>query len=310
MANDSQESRNAFRGTIVTLGLRILSFVCTQVTLRFLDPTTLGKANIQLELLLTTILFLSREGFRLALTRNLSPENWNVAWLTIPVVTVIAGCALVWHLYVATDSDYRIAGILYCIGSWIEGCAEPAVLHFLRNMDTAKRSSAEALGTLVKAVATVAGLKYFGAQSVTAFGMSQLLYACTYSTYLYWNVWYSLRKPSASFDIPTCSKIFSFTLQGIFKHLLTEADKIVLTTLSDSYNQGVYAMVSKSMMPTRSLPLVAKLHHFFLPDRGAPMGDWPLEYCCNHWKKTRGFCSVVWQCETQSVIWNNPSQYS
>lgn len=244
MKSNSQDSRNAFRGTIITLGLRLLSFVCTQVTFRFLDPTTLGKANIQLELLLTSVLFLSREGFRLALTRNLSPDNWNVAWLTIPVVTIIASITLLWHLYVATDPDYRTAGILYCIGSWIEGCAEPAVLHFLRNMDTAKRSSAEALGTMVKAIATVAGLNYFGSQSVTAFGVSQLLYASTYAAYLYWNAWHSMRKPSKRFDKPTCSKVLSFTLQGIFKHLLTEADKIVLTTLSNSYNQGVYALVS------------------------------------------------------------------
>jgi oligosaccharide translocation protein RFT1 len=215
--------------------------------LRFVDGSTLGKANVQLELLLTTVLFLSREGFRLALTRNLSPESWNVAWLTIPLVTLIASAALVVHILIANnqeDSDYKVAGILYCIGSWIEGCAEPAVLHFLRNMDTPKRSSAEALGTLVKAVTTVAGLSYFGSQSVTAFGLSQLMYAITYTSYLYWNAMPSLQKPSKSFDLPTCYKIFTFSLQGILKHLLTEADRIVLTTISNSYNQGIYAMGS------------------------------------------------------------------
>jgi oligosaccharide translocation protein RFT1 len=33
-----------------------------------------------------------------------------------------------------------------------------------------------------------------------------------------------------------------YTVQGFFKHLLTEADKIVLTTMAVSYDQGVYAM--------------------------------------------------------------------
>eukprot|EP00980_Cylindrotheca_fusiformis_P011919 scaffold2830_cov131-Cylindrotheca_fusiformis.AAC.40 len=244
MATSSHDSRNALRGSLLTLGLKLISFLCTQATLRFLDPATLGKANIQLDLLLTTVLFLSREGFRLALTRNLSPEAWNVAWLTIPVVTLVAGCALLWHLHIATDPDYRTAGILYCIGSWIEGCAEPAVLYFLRNMDTAKRSSAEALGTLVRSIATVAGLRRFGAQSVTAFGVSQLLYALTYAIYLYRHAWQHIQMPSKTYDMPTCTSILSFTLQNVFKHVLTEADKIVLATLSNSYNQGVYAMGS------------------------------------------------------------------
>jgi oligosaccharide translocation protein RFT1 len=35
-----------------------------------------------------------------------------------------------------------------------------------------------------------------------------------------------------------------FTIQGFFKHLLTEADRIVLAAVSDNYNQGVYAMGS------------------------------------------------------------------
>ncbi|CAJ1940300.1 unnamed protein product [Cylindrotheca closterium] len=248
----TEDSRAALRGTFFTFGLRLISFACTQVTLRYLDPTALGRASIQLELLLTTVLFFSREGFRLALTRNLTAESWNVAWLTIPLVSLVAGLALVWHLsrtlYSGSagevDSDYVMAGALYCLASWIEGCAEPAVLHFLRRMDTPKRSSAEALGTMAKAFATVVGLQYLGPTSVTAFGLSQLLYSLTYAIYLYWNAWNTLPMPNRTFDGATCSRAFQFTLQGVFKHLLTEADKIVLTTLSDSYNQGVYAMGS------------------------------------------------------------------
>ena len=69
----------AARGTLSTLVLRLISFVCTQLTIRALDPSTLGT-NIQLELLLTTILFISREGFRLALTQNVVPETWTVGF--------------------------------------------------------------------------------------------------------------------------------------------------------------------------------------------------------------------------------------
>jgi oligosaccharide translocation protein RFT1 len=246
---DSKEipaARAAARGTLVTLLLRLISFACTQWTFRVLDPSTLGKANIQLELLLTTVLFVSREGFRLSLTRNIAPENWSVAWLTIPLVTVVACGALAWHLHVSSDADYRMAGILYCLASWIEGCAEPAVLYCLRRMDVPTRASAEGLATVGKTLATVLALRHMLQESpVTAFGISQLVYACIYTSFLYWKTWSVLTFPSwSSFDRPTCSLTVIFTLQGFFKHLLTEADRIVLATVSDSYDQGVYAMGS------------------------------------------------------------------
>jgi hypothetical protein len=83
--NDADENENstetvtraAAKGTLSTLILRLISFGCTQLTIRALDPSTLGT-NIQLELLLTTVLFISREGFRLALTQNVVAENWTV----------------------------------------------------------------------------------------------------------------------------------------------------------------------------------------------------------------------------------------
>jgi oligosaccharide translocation protein RFT1 len=269
----------AARGTLLTLLLRVISFVCTQWTLRLVDPATLGKVNIQLELILTTVLFISREGFRLALTRNIAPTNWNVAWLTIPVVTLVAGGALGWHVWMvgaATtaasaeqerqqeaaakdyDLDYFQAGILYCLASWIEGCAEPAVLYCLRRMDVAARVAAEGLATVVKTLATVIILQpsithhLSDDWPVTALSIAQLLYAVTYAIFLYSRTLPAMHSkglfPSFSsfsnLDMATISLTFVFTLQGFFKHLLTEADRIVLSTVSDNYDQGVYAMGS------------------------------------------------------------------
>src|SRR5581483_10477027 len=49
---------------------RLATFVLHQIVLRYTDPATFGIASVQLELLLATILFLSREGFRCALLRG------------------------------------------------------------------------------------------------------------------------------------------------------------------------------------------------------------------------------------------------
>jgi oligosaccharide translocation protein RFT1 len=267
----------AARGTLLTLLLRLVSFGCTQYTLRLVDPATLGKVNIQLELLLTTVLFISREGFRLALTRNITPANWTVAWLTLPVVTGVAGCAVAWHVWFVGsrkyglddddngtsegDPDYFQAGLFYCLASWVEGCAEPAVLYCLRRMDIATRVKAEGLATLMKTFGTVVMLQpsLLGRilakdWPVTALSLAQLLYAMTYAIFLYSKTFSALFPKNQSFppwslsyshlDWPSISLTMVFTLQGFFKHLLTEADRIVLTAVSGNYDQGVYAMGS------------------------------------------------------------------
>lgn len=239
-------TRAAARGTLATFLLRILSFLCTQWTLRILDPTTLGRASIQLELMLTTVLFLSREGFRLALTRD-TGNNESVIWLSVPSVTLVSLVALFYHLSRVSDTedkDYRLSGILYCIASCIEGLAEPAVLVALRRLQVTKKASAEGIATVAKTMATVVALSYLQESwPVTAMGVAQLTYAIVYFSYLYLNV--SVGRPVLrDWDSHTCYMVLVFTGQGIFKHCLTEADRIALSALSDSYDQGVYAMGS------------------------------------------------------------------
>ena len=46
------------------------------------------------------------------------------------------------------------------------------------------------------------------------------------------------------FHRPTLWLAFSVTGQSLFKHLLTEGDKFVLTVLTTPYTQGIYAVVS------------------------------------------------------------------
>ncbi|KAJ1650639.1 Oligosaccharide translocation protein rft1 [Dispira simplex] len=54
---------------------RFITFTLNQLLIRFTDPRTLGIVSIQFELLLATILFLSREGICCALLRSPSEEQ-------------------------------------------------------------------------------------------------------------------------------------------------------------------------------------------------------------------------------------------
>lgn len=350
----------AARGTLISIILRIASFLLSQLTVRFVSASALGKASIPLELLLGTALFVGREGFRLALTKEVSEHDSivnddvgdkdyddnernknqsnmkhknemhthqkivNVSWLSIPTGAVLSIAALIMHLHSCkylslpqTDAatsddlaklnafDYKIAGMLFCLASFVESLAEPLIIRCLQEMDVATKAKAEGVALLCKAVSCF-GVLYITASSwfqnlvdvhfmhptkidygfdlkiqenpdagnnhfaVTAFGVSQLVYAIVYTAIIYrrgmlavggirWpkRIQTPIRNPyrnasksrivSSVFqnlDMKTLRLVIIFTLQGILKHGLTEADKIVLSSLAGSYDQGVYALAA------------------------------------------------------------------
>ena len=254
----------AARGTLFTLVLRIFSFLSSQITFRLVDVASLGKASIELELISSTILFFSREGFRLALTKQeyATPQLWNTAWCTVIAHSILAFLGATWLLYSYSsnnnnndpnnddndnyiDTDYQIAGLLYCTAAWIEGWAEPRVLWCLRTLNISTKASAEGIGTLIKTLSTVTCLLAYPTYPVTAFGIGQLSYALGLNLFLFRatpNVPYPSFKDGL--DYPTLKLTGIFTLQGILKHLLTEGDRIVLSTLANHYHQGIYAIAS------------------------------------------------------------------
>ena len=263
-------TRKAIQGTLLGIGMKILSFVLSQMTIRLVDPVLFGMAAIKLDLLLSSILFLSREGFRLALTRNdnstkkMDMKNQtpdmviDVAWLTVPVGIVLSFAALLIHLKSCDpfQIDYQMAGCLYCFAAMVESFAEPLViLYAFREMDVKTRAAAEASAALVKAMCIVGLLSFafsnghsnthqwLSKYPVTVFGIGQLLHSIVLCSVYYVRKWNMLCFPTkASFDGPTLRLAGVFSIQGIFKHALTEGDRIILTALAQGYDQGVYAM--------------------------------------------------------------------
>ncbi len=114
------------------LGSRVFSFVLNQALLRIASPSAFGTATIQFELLLNTILFLSREGVRTALLRVNAPETQHANVAFIPF---LLGCPIALTtscLYVAYAGEetsiqpyFREAVLLYVVGALIELMKEP-----------------------------------------------------------------------------------------------------------------------------------------------------------------------------------------
>jgi oligosaccharide translocation protein RFT1 len=209
------------------------------------------------------------------MTRNIQENNWSVAWLSVPTTFIVSLLACVWHLMAMVDSndtDYRLAGILFCFACTMEGIAEPAVLEALRRMDVTTKASAEGLATVTKTLATLVALKFLQDDwPVTAFGVAQLCYATIYSLVLWRSAWTKVDRSHlfGPHDGKTCKMVVVFALQGFFKHLLTEGDKLVLTMLTGDYDQGVYAM-------------------------GSAYGVWQQEYCCSRLKRMLDSCGADW----------------
>ena len=321
---NTNATKAAARGTIISILLRLLSFLLSQLTVRFVSASTLGRASIPLELLLGSALFVGREGFRLGLTKETSAADEisktsgngndgaihgveereqriiNVSWLSVPTGAILSIFALIFHLYSCQNQsteyeweklDYKIAGMLYCLASFVESLSEPLVIACLQRLDVGTKAKAEGIALLAKGLSCFGTLyltsryqtlvhmtmQFLGVEmtdgamfAVTAFGVSQLVYASVFTFCMYRKIaasserirWpkrikstiqnpyrneHNNRQQSGfcrSFDLQTLYLVFIFTLQGLFKHVLTEADKIVLSALVGSYDQGVYALAS------------------------------------------------------------------
>ncbi|KAL7454265.1 hypothetical protein ACHAWC_005891 [Mediolabrus comicus] len=290
----------AARGTLLSIALRLTSFILSQATVRFVSAAALGKASVPLELLLGTALFVSREGFRLALTKDDAEKKGydghtqqqqmiNVAWLSVPLGTMISMFAMYLHMHTCNNqnkgggeeaqseneaTDYKIAGILYCLASFIESLSEPLVIKCLQQMDVTTKAKAEGVALVSKSVSCFVCLSILSSNwAVSAFGISQLMYGFTFTMMMYrfgrsasggiqWpkrlvstapNNPYRTNSKSDdkkyyakynNFDYQQLKLVLIFTLQGLFKHALTEADKIVLSALAESYDQGIYAIAA------------------------------------------------------------------
>jgi oligosaccharide translocation protein RFT1 len=81
---------------------KLLTFGMNQVIVRHSSPEVFGIAAVQLELLLSTLLFLSREGIRLALLRSVVTNRQcltqfvNMSWLPAALVMVFTAVIYVY----------------------------------------------------------------------------------------------------------------------------------------------------------------------------------------------------------------------
>ncbi|KAF9099409.1 Oligosaccharide translocation protein rft1 [Mortierella sp. AD031] len=183
---------------------RMLTFILNQVLLRFTSAETLGIASVQLELLLSTILFLSREGVRCAAirvsddsaeeeissndrettttttttTKRTAPRSEayrlqrlvNMVYAPIPVGALMTCLAVGYYLSQVNDASegrfpgYRLSIYLYGISALVELLAEPMFMVAQYKLWFKTRVSVEGTAVIVRCVLTCA-LTVYGARA-------------------------------------------------------------------------------------------------------------------------------------------------
>lgn len=183
--------------TLVLLQLfsRVITFVLNQALVRLVSPQVFGTTSIQFELLLSTILFLSREGIRNALLRT-TPSSPSQKTTDNPLVTNISllpillgiptaiGSAL---LYLRTSSSmtssqphFTVSVLLYVLAAFFELLSEPMYIRTQNELRFHVRVRAEGTAVILKAVTTF--LVLVGAPegwSLLAFALGQTAYGLT-----------------------------------------------------------------------------------------------------------------------------------
>lgn len=169
---------------------RMLTFTLNQAVLKLVTIQTLGIASVNLELLSSTILFISREGFRAALIRSNKGQQTllNLAYIPtgLGLITTFAACAY----YMSTITDqaaidptlYRIAVALYGLASFLELLVEPLFILASNQLYVQLRVRVEGLAVILRCLVTFGVLylqQHSGKEGILAFAIAQLIYGLT-----------------------------------------------------------------------------------------------------------------------------------
>ena len=185
---------------VVTAGQKIITFVFNTLIVRRTNPHIFGVAAIQLELLLSTLLFLSREGVRLAVLKE-SPRTSaalqqiiNISW--IPAIILICG-SIALLIYFLLEEGYffgkaklgvsstlqtsvtPVVVLLYCLGALLESCSEPFLNICQLRLAAGPKASADAAAVIVRCLCTYFCIAYLQL-GVLGFGIAQVLYGLTH----------------------------------------------------------------------------------------------------------------------------------
>lgn len=166
---------------VTTVVKKVITFALRQVLFRQANPTLIGAAEIQLELLLSSLLFLTRESIRTAVLRvdGSDPQKFqhiiNLSWLSPLVLACICAYVVLFQGMSTWNSDVSPLVIqLYCLGALFEACGEPFHNAFRNCLNISAGANAETVSIFLSSVVTVVAVVYLDL-GILGFGLGQVV---------------------------------------------------------------------------------------------------------------------------------------
>ncbi|KAH9979915.1 Rft protein-domain-containing protein [Lactifluus volemus] len=245
-------SPNLLATSLTSISSLVALQLSSRALVRLATPQTFGTATVQFELLLSTTLFLSREGVRTALLRQRKGVTPDLV-RNISLLPTYVGFPAV-----RTQPYFHHSVSIYALAAAIELAAEPLYIRAQNELRVDVRVRAEGLAVLFKTLVTFCGLAFASPEwALMAFAAGQAAYAlATFA--VFWNFGgrstrYVLRgiirdddhpKKVTYFDGELLQLSGAMTAQSVVKHFLTEGDKLLVSRLSPLEDQGGYAIAS------------------------------------------------------------------
>ena len=248
----------------MTLAQRLLTFAMNTALVRRTQAEVLGFAAHDMELLLSTVLFLAREGVRLTALRSNTEQASsatqslvNLAWLVPPLGCVLAAGACTVFSRGAGSAEEQATVLAFGLAAIVECFTEPAYVLAAGSLRFDVRVRAEGAAIFAKTLTTAGAVLGFGLAS-SAFAVGQLAYAAVLvGVYLHWaasdGVLSRLLPRALTAEERTLGNFIlashlqlggAFWGQGVLKHLLTEGDRLVLVSTASRQEKGVYSVVT------------------------------------------------------------------
>ncbi|EMR10079.1 hypothetical protein PNEG_01830 [Pneumocystis murina B123] len=275
---------------------RLITFILNQLILRIVTPEVFGLEMVQMELVISAILFLSREGFRVALQRHdilkqnkgkeivnnekkfikddyqsvINQGLVNLAYIPIPISILLSILVFFSYTWLANDSTkkqpiFKGTLFLYAFSAIIEIFVEPLFILAQQNFLYKIRAISEAFAIFLKCFITFilaywcslnGGIENYGALpfALGRLGYSIILFLSYFIlllNHLQKNLCFFPKKIYSPYDRrvylfhrPTLILAITITAQSLFKYILTEGDRILVTWYMTDFDQGVYALVA------------------------------------------------------------------
>ena len=258
---------------------KLLSFALGQVVQQSVSASAFGFAETRMTLFIDTALFISREGARLTALRaplglegSSSPQQraqWqqlsNLAWLPLPIALALVGVSVLgWDVLLTGAGSVQGAGqamLVYFLVVVVEALAEPAYILTSAMLRFKERAGTEAAAAMAQSITVFALVRSAVLQDrpALAFALGALASALVKLA----GFWGALLLGSKAgggglqaygprwlpgglaeqLGQPQLALLRSFFLQGLLKHVLTQADKVVQSSSCSLEEQGNYRKV-------------------------------------------------------------------